>query len=483
MERNDMKRNVFISYSRRDYVDGHGEVIPGNSISRILEALENNGITYWIDKQGVYSGDEFKGLLTQAIMDADVFVFVSSEASNKSKWTSKEVDVAVYLDKCIIPFRIDYAKYNPSIMLDLVGRSAINYMENADIALEELVKSIKMNTKQPEIDVKHIKEEIVEMEKEGLLLYIQQRRLYDQIAEKKTLIGEEENVCPVCGANCKMNALYCMVCGWTNVPFQSKKMDEKRLALSRRLWEQRVLQQTESDTIAVKDVPQCIRNLIDNMVEVEGGIFTMGGTNEQGEDVFCDERPKHDVSLSTFFIGRYPITQQEWEAVMGFNPSSFKGMRHPVDNVDWFDCLDFVTKLSQMTGLRFRMPTEAEWEYAARGGKKSKRYKYSGGNILSQVGWYVENSDGKTHEVGQKSANELGIYDMSGNVWEWVHDWKGDYTSDSQVNPKGPENGTERVCRGGGWNREMDRARVSYRGDDHPGFKYCSLGFRVVLES
>ena len=136
-----------------------------------------------------------------------------------------------------------------------------------------------------------------------------------------------------------------------------------------------------------------------------------------------------------------------------------------------------------MTGLRFRMPTEAEWEYAARGGKKSKRYKYSGGNILSQVGWYVENSDGKTHEVGQKSANELGIYDMSGNVWEWVHDWKGDYTSDSQVNPKGPENGTERVCRGGGWNREMDRARVSYRGDDHPGFKYCSLGFRVVLES
>jgi formylglycine-generating enzyme required for sulfatase activity len=167
---------------------------------------------------------------------------------------------------------------------------------------------------------------------------------------------------------------------------------------------------------------------------------------------------------------------------MGVNPSYFKGEKLPVEKVSWFDCQEFAKKLSEMTGRHFRLPTEAEWEYAARGGKKGKRYKYSGGNILNQVGWYNENSGGISHDVGQKSPNELGIYDMSGNIWEWVQDWKGDYTEDDQVNPKGPETGIERVCRGGGWNREIDRARVSYRGDDQATLQYCSLGLRIALE-
>ena len=222
--------------------------------------------------------------------------------------------------------------------------------------------------------------------------------------------------------------------------------------------------------------------LIHDMVKVEGGTFMMGGTREQGEDAFDDEKPAHKVTLSTFFIGRYPITQDQWEAVMGVNPSYFKGEKLPVEKVSWFDCQEFAKKLSEMTGRHFRLPTEAEWEYAARGGKKSKRYKYSGGNILNQVGWYNENSGGISHDVGQKSPNELGIYDMSGNIWEWVQDWKGDYTEDDQVNPKGPETGIERVCRGGGWNREIDRARVSYRGDDQATLQYCSLGLRIALE-
>ncbi|MDO5482422.1 MAG: SUMF1/EgtB/PvdO family nonheme iron enzyme, partial [Bacteroidaceae bacterium] len=164
------------------------------------------------------------------------------------------------------------------------------------------------------------------------------------------------------------------------------------------------------------------------------------------------------------------------------NPSHFRGKKLPVENVSWIDCQEFIAKLNERTGLHFRLPTEAEWEYAARGGKKNKRHKYSGGNILKQVGWYNENSESTTHEVGQKSANELGLYDMSGNVWEWVQDWKGDYSAEDQENPTGPENGTERVCRGGGWNREIDRGRVSYRGDDLPDFHYCSLGLRLVLE-
>ena len=167
---------------------------------------------------------------------------------------------------------------------------------------------------------------------------------------------------------------------------------------------------------------------------------------------------------------------------MGTNPSHFQGEKHPVEQVSWLDCQDFVKKLSEMTGMSFRLPTEAEWEYAARGGKRSKGYKYSGGDLLMQIAWYNANSDGTSHEVGKKSPNELGLYDMSGNIWEWVSDWKADYREEKQTNPTGPETGDERVCRGGGWNREHDRCRVSYRGDDLPDLRYCSLGLRVVLD-
>ena len=227
-------------------------------------------------------------------------------------------------------------------------------------------------------------------------------------------------------------------------------------------------------------IPPVIQKLMANMVRVDGGTFMMGATSEQRSDAYDDEKPAHQVTLSSFSIGKYEVTQEEWEAVMGSNPSKFKGVKLPVEQVSWNDCQTFIRKLNQMTGKQFRLPTEAEWEYAARGGSKSCGYKYAGGDNLGSVAWYTDNSGSKTHEVGKKQPNELGLYDMSGNVWEWCQDWYGKYGSSSQTNPKGPSSGSRRVRRGGSWGDDAGYCRVSYRGSNTPGDRYGSLGLRLA---
>ena len=166
---------------------------------------------------------------------------------------------------------------------------------------------------------------------------------------------------------------------------------------------------------------------------------------------------------------------------MGNNISRFKGDNKPVEEVSWDDCQDFVIKLNQLTGKRFRLPTEAEWEYACRGGKKSRGYKYSGSNTIGDVAWYDGNSSDVTHPVATKSPNELGIYDMSGNVWEWCQDWYGDYSSAAQTNPTGASSGGSRVCRGGRWGSNAWSCRSSIRGGSTPGFRSSDDGLRLVL--
>ena len=217
------------------------------------------------------------------------------------------------------------------------------------------------------------------------------------------------------------------------------------------------------------------------MIRVEGGTFTMGATSEQGSDYGSDERPTHSVTLSTYYIGETEVTQELWQAVMGKNPSSFSGGKRPVENLTWNSCQDFITKLNRLTGHRFRLPTEAEWEFAARGGNKSRGYKYAGSNTIDNVAWYRGNKNNQTHDVATKDANELGLYDMSGNVSEWCQDWLGHYSSDSQTNPKGPASYIYRVCRGGGWNDISRDCRVSSRDSHDPGLNGFDLGFRIAL--
>ena len=227
-----------------------------------------------------------------------------------------------------------------------------------------------------------------------------------------------------------------------------------------------------------------VGNVQFEMVHVEGGTFRMGATEEQGEDAYDDENPVHRVTLSSYLLGKHEVTQALWEEVMGSNPSKNKqGGDYPVEHVSWDDCQEFIGKLNARTGMQFRMPTEAEWEYAARGGNRSKGYKYAGGDNLDEVGWYGDNSDEHTHPVGRKKPNELGLYDMSGNVVEWCQDWYGDYTEESQTNPVGPQSGKwgDRVLRGGSfWSFAWD-CRVSSRFYDGPGLRDDDGGLRLVL--
>lgn len=224
-----------------------------------------------------------------------------------------------------------------------------------------------------------------------------------------------------------------------------------------------------------------LNKLINNMVYVAGGTFTMGGTSEQSSDAYDDEKPTHSVTLSSYYICKYEVTQALWRAVMGSNPSNFKGDNLPVENVSWNDCQTFINRLNSNTGRNFRLPTEAEWEFAARGGNYSRHYKYSGSNYISDVAWYDGNSGNRTHPIGTKQANELGLYDMSGNVYEWCSDWYGSYSSYSQNDPTGPNSGSDRVLRGGSWSGNARNCRSSGRIIITPGARDDGLGLRLVL--
>ena len=223
------------------------------------------------------------------------------------------------------------------------------------------------------------------------------------------------------------------------------------------------------------------------MMPVEGGTFTMGATAEQ-QNPDSDEKPTHRVTLSSYMMGETEVTQGLWQAVMGYTPTSGleqwssdygMGTQYPAYFISWNDVQEFITKLNQLTGKTFRMPTEAEWEYAARGGSKSRGYQYSGSNNLDDVAWYWDNSG--SHPVKTKSPNELGLYDMSGNVWEWCSDRYGSYSSDAQTNPTGPSSGSYRVVRGGSWLNNARYCRVAYRNYNSPSIRSYYLGFRLAL--
>ena len=218
-----------------------------------------------------------------------------------------------------------------------------------------------------------------------------------------------------------------------------------------------------------------LNKLINNMVYVSGGTFIMGG------DESSDQTPTHSVTLSSYYICKYEVTQALWRAVMGSNPSKFKGDNLPVEQVSWNDCQTFINRLNSYTGRNFRLPTEAEWEFAARGGNYSRHYKYSGSNYISDVAWFCDNSGNRTHPVGTKQANELGLYDMSGNVWEWCSDWYGSYSSYSQSNPTGATSGFGRVERGGNWCGLARYCCSSHRSYYAPGNSFDDLGLRLVL--
>ena len=227
-----------------------------------------------------------------------------------------------------------------------------------------------------------------------------------------------------------------------------------------------------------KALQEVLPELSKQMVAVPGGCFKMGRTSPFGGD--DDERPAHKVCLDSFSIGKYEVTQPLWTAVMGSNPSKVQGSTMPVTSVNWEDIQQFVHKLNSKTGKNYRLPTEAEWEYAARSGGKNE--KYSGSKTPDLVGWHIKNSDNTIHPVGQKASNGLGLYDMSGNVWEWCQDWYGKkyYQNSLENNPTGPLSGTHRCVRGGSHNKKAERMRSVNRAANSPDKYYNTTGFRLV---
>jgi formylglycine-generating enzyme required for sulfatase activity len=226
------------------------------------------------------------------------------------------------------------------------------------------------------------------------------------------------------------------------------------------------------------------------MVFVQAGMFTMGCTAGDTECYYW-EKPAHEVTLTKdYYIGKYEVTQRLWKEVMGTNIKAQDcgsygiGDEYPMYCVSWNNVQAFITALNQRTGKNYRLPTEAEWEYAARGGASgvNDNYEYAGSNTIDDVAWYYNNSGSGTKPVGGKSPNQLGIYDMSGNVWEWVSDWYGEYTSWAETNPQGSESGSSRVGRGGSWGHGAGDCRVSYRDNNSPDYLF-SMGFRLFLPS
>jgi len=216
------------------------------------------------------------------------------------------------------------------------------------------------------------------------------------------------------------------------------------------------------------------------MIFVKGGCYQMG-CGSWTSDCNDNEKPVHEVCVDDFYIGKYEVTQGQWKAVMGNNPSYFKDCDNcPVEQVSWSDAQDFIRKFNNKSGKNYRLPTEAEWEYAARSGGKSE--KYSGSNDIDSVAWFSSNSRSKTHPVGQKASNGLSIYDMSGNVWEWVNDWynKNYYKNSPKDNPKGPNSGTVRVLRGGSWFKDPRYMRLAHRPGFNSGNRNRGLGFRLA---
>lgn len=237
----------------------------------------------------------------------------------------------------------------------------------------------------------------------------------------------------------------------------------------------------EADSLTANQI-RVFSNMLENMVFVDGGSFMMGDNNPEHRDSH-DNKPAHWVEINPFFIGRFEVTQEEWEIVMGENPASFKGEDLPVENVSWNDISQFIDKLNELTGMEFRLPSEAEWEYAAKGGKYAMGYDFAGSDFIKAVAWFKSNSKNTTHPVGSKRPNELGIFDMSGNVAEWCYDTyeRNYYEKMVNDNPKGPDTRENKVNRGGGWLMDESYQKVDARNVNSADERNPSLGFRLAM--
>lgn len=556
-----MQYDVFISYSRKDYVDANGNVISGNIVSKIKDVLKENGISYWIDEDGIYSGDDFAKLIANSIKNSRIVVFVSSENSNKSEWTRKEIATALSYKKKIIPFRYDETPFNESVGFYISDLDFISYATNGEKAMKKLVTSIKQYLISIEESNANevIKTKIEELEREKSDLDDRRKAMLNEIEKTSVVLDSlKTNYNDIVDKTNKIEKELCRLDKNRTVHLVDKLKDEQPeqkndnsgklpmwliallavvfvyavvisvVKFGKKEMPQQIVdnepvvevqqssepeanptdavkeadkqpQPAEKTTSAVvkkemHDATIKVNGVSFEMVAVKGGTFRMGATSEQADYAQNNEKPVHNVTIDDYCIGKYEVTQAQWNAVMGVTvrqqrdllDSSFKlrgeGELMPIYYVSWNDCQEFIKKLNALTGKKFRLPTEAEWEYAARGGSKAKGMLFGDSSYADNYAWFEGNSDGSTHVVGYKTPNVLGIYDMLGNVGEWCQDKFGKYANGSVTNPKGPSSGYDYVVRGGSWASTSENCRVSSRSGVDSSIRTDAIGFRLVME-
>lgn len=457
--------DVFISYSRKDI----------HVADLICKSFDKAGISYFIDRQGINGACEFPTVLAEAIVSSKFFLFLASRNSYESKFTQSEIIFAFNRKSkgAILPYIIDDSTM--PISLEFVF-SAINWRNIHEHPIETILVK----------DLLHL----LGRDSEQLLHDVK----YDNNGQKQDKASSQADrdsvnlkkwLLPTIGFTLLLPLIAYFL-------FKPSNSNDNALggggfnelpvivALSNDTTDH---QDVQTDSVVMnEDIPVVVNGVTFTMKHIPSGEYLMGATQEQ-PGVSKDEKPAHKVMLNKdYYIGETEVTQLLWTAVMGGNPSSFKGNERPVEQVSYEDCMNFIQKINEMSGLSFRLPTEAEWEYAARGGKESRKSVYSGSNTLGKVGWYTANSAGHTHGVKGKDANELGLYDMTGNVWEWCSDWYGNYTSHDIADPQGASSGKFRVYRGGCWCCDASYSLLTVRGYDYPHYRSPEVGLRLALD-
>ena len=490
---------IFISYSRRDI----------DQIRRIRDEVESaTGARCWMDLRAIESGvKRFTRDIVDGINNCEVLLFMLTENSQHSEFALRELDFADKKGKHVVIINVNDCAMTDEFQFLYGLTDTISWTDvpQREKLLRDLKRWIAEPEPQPDPEQERLDRERVERERAERERQESERkareasereRLAREAAERERQERERK----------------------AREESQRKAKEEAERVAREKVERERMAREQQDVTVNPKpnkkslpwiiggvvavavvglvlfflgkgDVQASVQTsssgdlelVVDGisyvMKPVEGGTFQMGSNDSEADS---DEKPVHSITVSSFYMGETEVTQALWKAVMGGNPSRFKGDDLPVEQVSWNNCQEFIEKLNGLTGKDFRLPTEAEWEYAARGGKKSNGYKYAGSNTVDNVAWYDGNSGSKTHPVKTKQPNELGLYDMSGNVFEWCQDRYGSYSSGSQTDPKGPSSGSLRLLRGGSWGNFAGDCRVSFRGYSGPGGRGYP-GFRLVL--
>lgn len=420
-----MKYDVFISYSREDSVVAE----------ELCAVLDKAGVSYWIDRKIAGHADYLKEI-SEHIRLSKALVYIASANSTSSSFVEKEVLFATQLNKKVVAYCIGGFNMHDSHNLALLLAN-VPCVESPK-ALLDTINSINSKAASP-IHPNNATNTVNNVTKSKKRKWVALSIVLGVI-----LLGA---ILTVLGFLC----------------FKMTKLENGN----------------EAQATDYVELAECGLNM--QMIYVEGGTFDMGATWEQPSLAQKDEKPVHAVTLESYYIAETEVTQGQWCKIMGYNPSYFKfGDNYPVENVSWYEAKEFCNKLSQVTGKKYTLPTEAQWEYAARGGNKHFGYVYSGSNNLSDVAWYKQNSYESTNPVMMRSPNELGLYDMSGNVYEWCLDFYGPYQYGMQYEPSGAISSTYRVLRGGSWLYGSQYCRVSFRSNKTPESRESNRGFRVV---